>query len=228
MTRERMAFFVFCAVLILAPAARCLAQGEPILTEQEKQKGFVPLFNGKDFTGWKVLGKPWLIENGVMICPGKGYGWVRTEKHYKDFILRLEYKISKGGNSGIFIRAAEKGNPAFSGMEVQILDDYGRKPTVHTAGALYGAVAPCKNMSKPAGEWNQVEITCKGSRVKMVMNGVTLYDIDMDDPELNARIMTYKGHGAKPLNTRVREGYIGLQNHGARVEFRKIRIKILD
>jgi len=232
---------VVAAVLLVS--AGVLLGDEPIVTEQEKAEGFVPLFNGKDFTGWIMQGKPWEIKDGVMICPGKGYGWPRTKEDYENFVLRLEYKISPHGNSGIFIRAAPQGNPAFSGMEVQVLDDYGRPPNKHTAGALYAAVAPCKNASKPAGEWNEVEITCDHRRVKVVMNGVTLYDINLDDPELDKEIASYvhpvriKGKDGKmitvqkpypPLKTRARKGYIGLQNHGHRVEYRKIRIKVLD
>jgi len=185
-----------------------------ICGEPPKEEGFVPLFNGKDLTGWHVMGtKAWVVEDGVLVCTGEGGGWLRSDQQYEDFILRLEYKISKGGNSGIFIRASERGNPAYTGMEVQILDSYGRKPTTSTAGAIYGAVAPSKEASKPAGEWNEVEITCKGPIVIVVLNGEKIVETNMDEhPRLKGRL---------------RKGYIGLQNHGSRVEFRNIRIKVL-
>jgi hypothetical protein len=181
---------------------------------QQAETEFVTLFNGKDLTGWHVMGTPaWKVENGVLVCTGEGGGWLRSDKQYENFVLRLEFRISKGGNSGIFIRSALEGNPAFTGMEVQILDDYGRSPTPHTTGAIYDAVAPSKNMSKPAGEWNFVEIICSGPWVVVAMNGEEIVRVNMDEhPKLKGRL---------------RRGYIGLQNHGSRVEFRNISIKEL-
>ncbi len=178
------------------------------------QEGFVPLFNGKDLTGWHVMGSPaWKVEKGVLVCTGEGGGWLRSDKEYQNFVLRLEFRVSKGGNSGIFIRSALEGNPAFTGMEVQILDDHGRNPTPHTTGSIYDAVAPKKNMSKPAGEWNFVEIICSGPWVVVAMNGEEIVRVNMDEhPKLKGRL---------------RKGYIGLQNHGARMEFRNILIKEL-
>lgn len=183
--------------------------------EGGKWEGFVPLFNGKDLAGWHIMGtKAWIVENGVLVCTGKGGGWLRSAEQYEDFVLRLEYNISKGGNSGIFIRASDRGNPAYTGMEVQILDSHKRRPTTSTAGAIYGAVAPSKEASKPAGEWNEVEITCKGPIVIVVLNGEKIVEVNMDEhPQLKGRL---------------RKGYIGLQNHGTRVEFRNIRIKLLS
>ncbi|MFN3422226.1 MAG: DUF1080 domain-containing protein, partial [Armatimonadota bacterium] len=138
---------------------------------QQAEEGFVSLFNGKDLTGWHVMGSPsWKVENGILVCTGEGGGWLRSDKQYENFVLRLEFRISKGGNSGIFIRSALEGNPAFTGMEIQILDDHGRDPASNTTGAIYGAVAPKKNMSKPAGEWNCVEIICSGPWVVVAMN----------------------------------------------------------
>ncbi len=181
---------------------------------QKAEEGFVPLFNGKDLTGWHVMGTPaWKVEDGVLVCTGEGGGWLRSDKQYENFVLRLEFRISKGGNSGIFIRSALEGNPAFTGMEIQILDDHGREPAPYTTGAIYDAVAPKKNMSKPAGEWNFVEIICSGPWVVVAMNGEEIVRVNMDEHP--------------KLKDRLRKGYIGLQNHGSRVEFRNIRIKEL-
>ena len=90
--------------------------------------------------------------------PEKSGSWLRTEKAYGDFTLDFEYAINKSGNSGVFLRSALEKNPAFSGHEMQILDDHGRAPAKFTSGSLYDVVAPAKNMSKPAGDWNQVHI----------------------------------------------------------------------
>jgi hypothetical protein len=201
---------VFGVVALLV----ALVQFGKMSAAQKAEEGFVPLFNGKDLTGWHVMGTPaWKVEDGVLVCTGEGSGWLRSDKQYENFVLRLEFRISKGGNSGIFIRSALEGNPAFTGMEVQILDDHGRQPTPHTTGAIYDAVAPKKNMSKPAGEWNFVEIICSGPWVVVAMNGEEIVRVNMDEHP--------------KLKDRLRKGYIGLQNHGSRVEFRNIRIKEL-
>jgi hypothetical protein len=132
-------------------------------------------------------------------------------------------------------------------MEVQIADDQGKEPTKATTGALYDAVAPAKNMSKLAGEWNQVEITCKGRQMSVAMNGQKLWAIDLDDPTLNAEIVEAdrsrfakefqqaraEGKPIPPredrqLSKRAAKGFIGLQNHGTPVQFRNIRIRVLE
>ncbi len=199
---------------ILGAAILLLGIGAVAIWTQQAEEGFVPLFNGKDLTGWHVMGSPsWKVEDGILVCTGEGGGWLRSDKQYENFVLRLEFRISKGGNSGIFIRSALEGNPAFTGMEIQILDDHGRDPAPYTTGAIYDAVAPKKNMSKPAGEWNFVEIICSGPWIVVAMNGEEIVRVNMDEhPKLKERL---------------RKGYIGLQNHGSRVEFRNIRIKEL-
>ncbi|MCS7224295.1 MAG: DUF1080 domain-containing protein [Armatimonadetes bacterium] len=211
--RKRRATMVVLATCLLFFLGLTLGD-ETEKKDQKDEKGFVSLFNGKDLTGWVVMGsESWKVENGLLVCTGEGGGWLRSEKEYDDFVLRLEYKISKGGNSGIFLRAALHGNPAYTGMEIQILDDYGREPAHWTAGGMYDVMAPKKNMSKPSGEWNQVEIICSGPWVIVWMNGEEILRVSMDEHP--------------KLKDRLRKGYIGLQNHGNRVEFRNIRIKPL-
>ena len=192
------------------------------ISQEEREEGFVPLFNGVDLDDWRVIGADsWSVSNGIIVCIGEGSGWIRPKKEYEDFVLRLEYKISQQGNSGIFIRTSEKGRPAFEGMEIQILDDCGKEPTKKSTGAIYAAVAPDKNMSRPAGEWNQMEITCEGRQVRIWMNGERIADVNLDEhPEelKNEKPST-------PLKNRLPKGYIGLQNHRSRVSFRNIRIK---
>jgi len=195
-----------------------------VVSDQEQAEGFVPLFNGKDMSGWLPSpARTWEVQDGVLVCTGeKGGPWIRTEKEYANFVLRLEYKISKGGNSGIFVRCAPKGRASRTGFEIQILDDCGKAPTTHSSGAIYDVEAAWKNMSKPAGEWNQVEITCDGPRIAVVINGEKVHDMNVDDEELNAKLKD-----ELKVDKRRRKGHIGLQNHGARVEFRNIRIKVL-
>ena len=173
------------------------------------------LFNGRDFSGWvKMHGGEWKVEDGTIVGskgvewttnPEKSGSWLRTEKEYSDFVLELEFAINEKGNAGVFIRSAVEKNPAFSGHEMQILDDHGKEPKKYTTGALYDVVAASKNMSKPAGQWNKARITCTGKRIQINLNGEDIVDYQTD---------------------RLTRGYIGLQNHDdhAVVKFRSIRI----
>ena len=174
-----------------------------------------PLFNGRDLTGWVVMHEgEWTVQDGILIGrngtnwtthPERSGSWLRTEKQYGDFELELEYSINAKGNSGILFRSALEKNPSFTGYEMQILDDAGREPKKSTTGALYDVVAASRNMSKPAGEWNQVKITCEGKRIQVKLNGEDVVDYSGD---------------------RALRGYIGLQNHdtNAVVKFRNIRL----
>jgi hypothetical protein len=183
----------------------------------EKAGGWMTLFNGENLDGWVATGgnkDAFYVKDGLIECNGGGGGWLRyNERQFEDFIFSLDYKISEGGNSGISIRSTVEGNPAFTGMEVQILDDHGKPPTMHSAGSIYGSITPMRNMSKAAGEWNHVEITCKGENVVVFMNGVKIIDIMMDQHD--------------SLKDRVRKGYVAVQDHGNYVWFRNLKIKPL-
>ena len=212
------------AALILVGLLAATGQSQ-VVSDEELKQGFTPLFNGKDMSGWLPSpAKTWEVQGGVLVCTGeKGGPWIRTEKEYENFILRLEYNISKGGNSGIFIRCAPKGRASRTGFEIQILDDHGKPAARHSAGAIYDVEPAWRNMSKPAGQWNEVEITCDKRRISVAMNGEQIHDMNLDDEELNAKLKD-----ELKVNKRRQKGHIGLQNHGAHVEFRNIRIKILD
>src|SRR5437879_1665147 len=89
-------------------------------------RGWVPLYNGRDLSGWHAKdGKPeaWHTEGNLLVCQGAGGGWLTSDRQYGDFELRLDYRIPKGGNSGVGIRYPAQGDPAHEGMEIQILDD---------------------------------------------------------------------------------------------------------
>jgi hypothetical protein len=206
-----------------------------VLRAEEKNSGFVPLYNGKDLTGWEVQnGKisAWKANGELLSCVAKHGGWLRTSKMYSDFVLRLDYRIPPGGNSGVGLRFPGEGDPAHEGMEIQILDDnadiYKRMnlvPAQHTGGIYYQAPAK-QGAAKPVGEWNTFEITCLGPHVKVVLNGELVNDVMID------QFTEGKGNH-KALAERPEIGYIGLQSHGgatddsSRVDFRHIEIKDL-
>ncbi|MBM4039850.1 MAG: DUF1080 domain-containing protein, partial [Planctomycetes bacterium] len=184
-------------------------------------EGFVPLLNGKDLAGWTTTGN-WIVEEGGVVAlrprPGE-HGWTRygayltTARKYKDFVLDLEFKINKGGNSGVFLRVGNTKDHVASGFEIQILDTHGKQnPGHHDCGGVIGAAGPSKNMAKPAGEWNRYVITCQGSRLTVVFNGEQTIDLDL---------------AKSPLKSRPPEGYIGFQDEGLPVWYRNVRIREL-
>jgi hypothetical protein len=193
----------------------------------DRDTGFVSLFNGKDLTGWKQIGGKegvWTAEDGLLVSRSGGGGWLSTDKTYSDFVVRLEYRMEPGGNSGVFLRAPREGNPWIEGMEIQLLDDrhpkyekMNLKPSQYT-GSIYGVVPPKKSAIKPAGQWNRIEITARGRHVAVVINGEKVVDANLED-----HLAAAKEH---PGILR-KEGYVGLQSHDERIEFRSLEIKTL-
>ena len=193
------------------------------------EAGFVPLFNGKDLTGWTGDTKGYVVEDGKIVCrPG---GNLYTEQEFSDFVFRFEFKLTPGANNGVGIRAPLVGNAAYDGMEIQVLDD--RDPQykdIHpyqAHGSIYGVVAAEPGHLRPAGEWNSEEIAADGTKIKVVLNGATIVDADLA-PFLDGTKETADHGGLKRhpglKNT---QGYIGLLGHTYRVEFRNLRIKEL-
>jgi hypothetical protein len=209
------------------PAAACaLLVAVAVTPAGAPPQGFESLFNGKDLTGWKSTGKMevWGAENGVIFCQGGGGGWLMTEKEYGDFELRVEYKMPPGGNSGVGIRSPLKGDPAYVGMEIQLIDDEGWPGKLaewqHT-GAIYNVVPPKKINNKKIGDWNQMTVIAKGRKITITNNGETLVDANLDD--------YVKEHGKKHpgILESNKKGHVGFQSYNKRVEFRNIYLKAL-
>lgn len=195
----------------------------PAHADEQAPDGFTALFNGKDLRGWTVLnGKKdrWAVDNGLLFVQGAGGGWLMTEKEYADVEVRLEFRLPKHGNSGVALRAPLRGDPAYSGMEIQILDDrdyQGLRPAQH-CGSIYDVVAPSKDVTKPAGEWNTMRIIAKGHRVRIELNGTETVNANLDD---------HKDRADKHPGLLRPKGHLGLQSHDGRVEFRAIYVKEL-
>lgn len=190
--------------------------------------GFVPLFDGKTLGGWHADGgdiAAWKAEDGILRCTGGGGGWLATDATYSDFILELDWKISEGGNSGVGLRFPPQSHVSQTGMEIQILDDNAAqhsniKPAQHT-GSIYYQVPSAQTPTNPLGEWNHYRITCDGPLVVIELNGTEITRANMDEH-------TVGEGGLTPLSERPRSGHIGVQNHQTGVDFRNIRIKILN
>lgn len=186
------------------------------LSDSERQEGFVSLFNGRDLTGWHVMGNEsaWVIEDGVLhALPGLGGGHIQTEGSYENFILRLEYKNGPNANSGVFFHIPQHGRQSRVGGEIQIDDSFGKEPTMYSVGALYDKVPPLSIACRPAGEWNELEIRYEYPRLKVTLNGTVVQDLDVSQDER--------------IRWRKRFGPIGLQEHGNHAWFRNVRIKDL-
>jgi len=192
----------------------------------EKDSGFTNLFNGKNLSGWQGMGgttSNWEVKEGVLSCTGKsGSQWIATKEEFSDFDLRLEFKIPVNGNSGVFIRAPRKGAPWVTGMEIQVLDDYGPKwknlkPAQFT-GAIYAVCAPKVRASKKAGEWQSMRIRCQGATCEVWLNEKPIVKADLGKlAEKSPRV-----GGLKRTS-----GFIGLQNHSSPVHYRNLVIKRL-
>ena len=217
-----LALFALC----LLAAAFVVAADKPAGADEE---GFVTLFNGKDTTGWvygeKQAGKGYQVENGVLYCTEKDGGNLYTEKEYGDFAFRFDFKLEDSSNNGVGIRAPLKGDAAYVGMEIQVLDDNGKayKGKLRPAqyhGSIYDVVPAKTGSLKPACEWNTEEIAANGRHVTVKLNGNTIVDANLDD--IKDEVVLKKHPGLKR-----EKGHIGFLGHGSRVEFRNIRIKEL-
>ncbi|GMU20488.1 MAG: hypothetical protein AMXMBFR13_05850 [Phycisphaerae bacterium] len=187
-----------------------------LLTPQEQADGWVPLFNGVNLEGWTTLEPHWAswsVADGAIQRKGKSDTWLRSRKRYSSFILRLEYKIAPKGNSGVFVWSPLDARSSAFGMEVQIMGVKNQRLDDGMTGAIYSARPPLHDAARSPGEWNELEIACRGSQVKVTLNGKVVQDFDADE--------------VRPLRGRLREGVIGLQDHGDDVWFRRIRIKEL-
>jgi hypothetical protein len=195
-----------------------------LLPAAADEKAGKPLFNGTDFTGWQTAdGKPvtkgWVAKDGAMVRESAG-GDIWTKDRYGDFVLSLEFKAE--GNSGVFIRTDKPKDNVQTGIEIQV--DKPGKPGKHSVGALYDLVPPAKDNTK-AGEWNTMVVTAKGSHITVAINGEKVNEMDLDkwtEPGKNPDGSKNKFKAA--LKDFKREGHIGLQDHGAKVAYRNVRI----
>jgi hypothetical protein len=207
------------------------AEANAILLSKGSE-GFAKVFNGQDFTGWTGPIDNYDIKNGAIICkPGKG-GDIHTKDEYGDFIARVEYKLPPGGNNGLAIRYPGKGLPSSVGMcEVQILDDTSERYTKSNKGkgldprqangSVYGMVAAQQGYLRPVGEWNFMEVTVRGPKIQVELNGTRITDADV------SKVTEFMGNNPHPGKDRT-SGYFGFAGHSDPVEFRNILIKKLN
>jgi hypothetical protein len=227
---RRGCFALLATVCLLGMNAARLRADDNTLTPEEKKNGWILLFNGKNMDGWDATGKPggWTVEDGA-ITWSKGAGYAYTKEKYADYILTCDFKVDDRVNSGIFVRWEDIKDPVNSGMEIQILDSFGRlTPDKHDCGALYDIVAPSVDAARPAGEWNHIEIYCRGPILKVVLNQQLIVAVDLTPwttPGMNPD--GSKNKFTRAYATMLQAGHIGLQDHGGKVVFKNMKLRPL-
>ncbi len=225
-------------ILLLLPLlAACAAQAAShtnMLSPAERSDGWQLLFDGKTTAGWRgyhQAGMPagWDVVDGALTRTGAG-GDIITTRQYGDFELALDWKISEGGNSGVFYRVTEDGEYGyFTGPEMQVLDDARHadgKNRLTSAGSCYGLYAAPAGVVKPAGEWNSARILVRGNHVEHWLNGQMVVSYELGSPDWTAKVAASKFSQWPGYGKAVR-GYIALQDHGDWVAYRNIRIREL-
>lgn len=204
------------------------------LTPAERAAGWRLLFDGRTTDGWrgfKLNNVPdgWKVVDGALTRAAAA-GDILTTQKFKNFELDLEWKISEGGNSGIFYRGSEDEDAIYwTAPEMQVLDDAHHedgKSRLTSAGADYGLYEAPPGIVKPAGQWNQVRLIVNGRHVEHWLNGVRMLQYELYSPDWEMKVRDSK-FAAHPKYGRNEEGYIGLQDHGDWVAFRNIKIHVL-
>ena len=239
-------FLLSCTALmfIMMPS---FGQAVNTLSAKEKKEGWVLLFNGKDFSGWRqcnstAMPENWVIEDNAMKVftgegknPGQGANGdiLFGEKKYRNFELSVDWKASKMANSGIFFNVREvPGQPIYyAAPEIQVLDNVDatdNKVASHLAGSLYDMIAADPKTVHPAGEWNTIVIRAQNGRITHIQNGVKVVEYELLTPSWDALVANSKFKTFPGFTEGIsKDGYIGLQDHGYPVWFRNIKIREL-
>jgi hypothetical protein len=234
-------FFTLLFGAVVAP------QSPNRLTDAERRQGWVLLFDGSNFNGWRQcngtsMPANWVIEDHSMKVftapgkkPGQGAGGdiVYAARSFRNFELSIDWKTEKAGNSGIFYYVREvPGQPVYyAAPEVQVLDNVDATDNVvpsHLAGSLYDMLPADPKTVKPVGEWNTIVIRVKDGRVTHTQNGTKVVEYTLWTPEwdglvANSKFKTFPGF----IEGIAHQGYIGLQDHGYAIWFRNIKIREL-
>jgi hypothetical protein len=240
--KKQIVLTFIAAMLIALPS---FSQKPNELTSKEKKAGWVLMFNGKDFSGWRQCNgtaRPinWVIEDDAMKVftgegktPGSGADGdiVYGGKKFKNFEVSIDWKAGKMANSGIFFNVREVAGKAiyYAAPEVQVLDNVdatdNKNPT-HLAGSLYDMIAADPKTVNPAGEWNTIVIKVDNGKVTHTQNGTKVVEYELWTPAWDALIQASKFKTFPGFTEGIaKEGFIGLQDHGYTVWFRNIKIR---
>ena len=231
-------------LMVLLALTRAVA-ADPInvLSAQEKKDGWKLLFDGKTTDGWRGYKKEtmppgWKVIDGVLTRVsggggGKGAGGgddIITVDKYESFELLIDWKIAAGGNSGILYRVSEDATTSWHvAPEMQVLDNakWPNRDQRELAGACYDLYAPAKDITNPAGQWNQARLVVDHNRVQHWLNGVKIVEYEIGSDDWNQRVAASKFKN-KPGFAKTAKGHICLQDHSDKVEFRNIKMRVLS
>jgi hypothetical protein len=212
-------------LLLGLSAGACTTKRVPVgFPTPPPKEGFVNVLDASHAPLWKeTQGRENVfdIQGQVLHIPGtfgplKYVGYL--DEPVGDFELHLEFKVTSGANSGVILRGSPEA-PHWTGLEVQVLDSHGKRPDVHSCGAVYDVVTPMFEMARPAGEWNSYDIAYVGRHLVVVMNGWKIIDTDLS-------VMTQPiGKFDTPYAKLPLKGYIFLQDHHREVWYRNIFLK---
>lgn len=235
-------FVGLLTLMTLGMAGAACAEEHNSLSEAERSAGWRLLFDGGSTDGWRgyrseTVPGSWKVEDGSLLSrreQGKSAGDIITVDQFTDFELVLEWKMTKGNNSGVIYRATEQHDQVWqSGPEYQILDNAAHLDGLNTlasAGACYAVFAPAKDATRPVGQWNQTRILAAGKHVEHWMNGEKLLEYDVDSNRWKAHVKTSKffptAYGQGDWG-QAEKGHIGLQDYGGAIESRNIKIRPL-
>ena len=213
------------AALACASSPSAPSDGAPPAPQAPADAGFVALFNGRDLDGWTGAVDGYQVVDGAIVCRAGQGGTLYTRRQYRNFVVRLEFRLPPAGNNGLAIRYPGTGDPAYAGMtELQVLDDgdpkYKDLDPRQAHGSAYGMVAATRGALRPVGQWNEQEVTVTGSTIRVVLNGTTILDADL------AAVTTFMADTPHPGKDRT-EGHFGFAGHNDPVAFRNIRIREL-
>jgi hypothetical protein len=238
---------VILAVILVMGISVTSASAQKHKKGKSGDDGLVSIFDGKTTTGWRGYDKPafptagWNVVDGTLHCIGSGTGEAGSggdiiyDKKLSNFELDLEWKISEGGNSGIFILAQELPNePIYkSAPEMQILDNE-KHPDAklgtngnRMAGSLYDLIPAKPQNTKPAGQWNHIHILVYQGTVVFTQNGKNVVEFHLWTEDWKKMVSDSKFKDWPWFLNTAKEGYIGLQDHGNDVWFRNIKLKVL-
>jgi hypothetical protein len=232
-TRSLPALILF-AVVLMPPAS---AQAPNTLSAAERSAGWRLLYDGKTAAGWHVFGggrvAGWDVAEGALVALGEGGGHdIVTDDEFENFELLIDWKLSPRANSGIFFNVVEPGYKVIyaTGPEYQLIDDDGWPGGLEVwqrTGANYAMHPPLARAAKPVGEWNQTRMVVNRGHVEAWLNGTKTVDYVMWTPEWEKLVSAgkwkdYPGYG------RARKGRIGLQDHGNKVWFRNVKLRVIQ
>ncbi|WP_295128302.1 DUF1080 domain-containing protein [uncultured Chitinophaga sp.] len=239
---KRIVFSAMAACVMISSCA--IAQTGTGLSKKEKKEGWTLLFDGKTLNGWHQYHvKPgstnaWKVQDGALFLDtdakkdGAASGDLVTDGDYENYELVYEWKISPNGNSGLIFGVNEdpKYHATYStGPEMQVIDDAGHpdgKNKKHNSGELYDMIAAPGSYAKPVGEWNVAKLIKNNGKLTMYLNGKKTAETTMGTPEWqellnNSKFKTWKGFGEYA------KGKIALQDHGDKVWYRNLKIRVL-